>query len=112
MSRNKRSKLKKPLSSEDSYQISILRSDMTEEMQKESLTLAKEIFQEAQASGAQLVQKDLAAKLKKKFDSTYPNSTWHCIIGSDFASSITHQTKHCIIFQANQQKILLFKTTE
>ena len=146
MSRKRGKLFKKPLLNEEEFVFTILKSDMTEEMQKESLQLCKEAWQEAgqsnnnnnnstnntnnnssnntttaptssisssnSASSTQLVQKDIAARIKKKFDSTYPNSTWHCIVGNHFASSITHQTKYSIFFQCNQQKILLFKTTE
>jgi hypothetical protein len=55
---------------------------------------------------------DLAARIKKKFDSSYPSTTWHCIVGNHFAVSITHQTKYLIFLEVNGQSVLLFKSQE
>lgn len=105
----KRVKPKKSNAKDDDFMVEVLKSDMSEELQKEAVQAAKDIFSEA---GGVVVQKDLAAKLKKRFDASYPASTWHCIIGNHFASSITHQTKYMIFMNINAQNVLLFKTTE
>jgi len=102
----RRSKNKKPLAKEESYVINIFRTDMSDELQKEAVTAAKEAFSESK------VQKDISAKIKKKFDNLFPNTTWHCIVGQHFAVSVTHQTKYLIFFSCNGQSILLFKTQE
>jgi hypothetical protein len=107
----KRVKPKKSSAKEDDYLIEIHRSDMSDDMQREAIQAAKDAYQESlqQGNGG---QKDFAARIKKRFDSSYPNSTWHCVIGNHFASAVTHQTRFLIFFQFNSQNILLFKTTE
>ena len=46
---------------------------------------------------------------KKEFDKKY-NPTWHCIVGRNFGSYVTHETKHFIYFYLGQVAILLFKS--
>ena len=55
---------------------------------------------------------DIAARIKKKFDSSYPSTTWHCIVGNHFAVSITHQTKYLCFLDVAGQSVLLFKSQE
>ncbi len=43
------------------------------------------------------IEKDVAAYIKKEFDKKY-NPTWHCIVGRNFGSYVTHETKHFIYF--------------
>lgn len=52
---------------------------------------------------------DVAAYIKKEFDKKY-NPTWHCIVGRNFGSYVTHETKHFIYFYLGQVAILLFKS--
>eukprot|EP00069_Balaena_mysticetus_P011698 bmy_07193T0 len=51
----------------------------------------------------------MAAHIKKQFDKKY-NPTWHCIVGRNFGSYVTHETKHFIYFYLGQVAILLFKS--
>ena len=55
------------------------------------------------------IMKDIAAYIKKEFDKKY-NPTWHCIVGRNFGSYVTHETKHFIYFYLGQVAILLFKS--
>merc|ERR1712032_970683 len=55
------------------------------------------------------MQKDIAAYIKKEFDKKY-NPTWHCIVGRNFGSYVTHETRHFIYFYLGQVAILLFKS--
>ena len=43
------------------------------------------------------MEKDMAAYVKKEFDKKH-NPTWHCIVGRNFGSYVTHETKHFIYF--------------
>lgn len=52
---------------------------------------------------------DIAAFIKKEFDKKY-NPTWHCIVGRNFGSYVTHETRHFIYFYLGQVAILLFKS--
>lgn len=55
------------------------------------------------------LSQDIAAYIKKEFDKKY-NPTWHCIVGRNFGSYVTHETKHFIYFYLGQVAILLFKS--
>jgi hypothetical protein len=47
--------------------------------------------------------------IKKEFDKKY-NPTWHAIVGRNFGSYVTHETKHFIYFYLGQIAVLLFKS--
>ena len=55
------------------------------------------------------VEKDIAAYIKKEFDSRH-GPTWHCIVGSKFGSYVTHETKHFVYFYLDSIAVLLFKS--
>ncbi|OKL59667.1 Dynein light chain, cytoplasmic [Talaromyces atroroseus] len=67
--------------------------DMTEDMQNEAVNVAREAMEKFH------IEKDIAQYIKKEFDSR-KGATWHCIVGRNFGSFVTHG--HCAI--------LLFKT--
>jgi dynein light chain LC8-type len=74
-----------------------------EDMQQDAIDCA------AQAMEKYNIEKDIAAYIKKEFDKKY-NPTWHCIVGRNFGSYVTHETKHFIYFYLGQVAILLFKS--
>jgi dynein light chain LC8-type len=78
-------------------------ADMAEDMQQDAIDCA------AQAMEKYNIEKDIAAYIKKEFDKKY-NPTWHCIVGRNFGSYVTHETKHFIYFYLGQVAILLFKS--
>lgn len=78
-------------------------ADMSEEMQDDAINTA------LQALDKYNIEKDIAAFIKKEFDKKY-NPTWHCIVGRNFGSYVTHETKHFIYFYLGQVAILLFKS--
>jgi len=55
------------------------------------------------------IEKDIACYIKKEFDKKY-NPTWHCVVGRNFGSYVTHETKHFIYFYMGQVAVLLFKS--
>jgi len=57
--------------------------DMSEEMQQEAVECAISAFE------TYTVEKDIAAFMKKEFDKRY-GATWHCIVGRNFGSYVTH----------------------
>ena len=67
------------------------------------------ILFEFQALEKYNIEKDIAAYIKKEFDKKY-NPTWHCIVGRNFGSYVTHETKHFVYFYLGQVAILLFKS--
>jgi dynein light chain LC8-type len=64
----------------------IKNADMTEEMQQDAVEVA------TQAMEKYNIEKDIAAFIKREFDKKY-NPTWHCIVGRNFGSYVTHETK-------------------
>merc|ERR1712062_81389 len=80
----------------------IKNADMSEEMQQDAVDCATEALEKYN------VEKDIAAFIKKEMDKKY-NPTWHCIVGRNFGSYVTHETRHFIYFYLGQVAILLFQ---
>merc|ERR1711935_24029 len=78
-------------------------ADMSEDMQQEAIDCASQALEKYN------IEKDIAAFIKKDFDKKY-NPTWHCIVGRNFGSYVTHETKHFIYFYLGQVAVLLFKS--
>jgi dynein light chain LC8-type len=55
------------------------------------------------------VEKDIAENIKKEFDKKH-GATWHCIVGRNFGSYVTHETNHFVYFYLDQKAVLLFKS--
>ena len=92
----------------------IKNSDMTEGKQHLLLILFIEMQQDAinvstKAIDTYSIEKDIACYIKKEFDRKH-NPTWHCIVGRNFGSYVTHETKHFIYFYLGQIAVLLFKS--
>eukprot|EP00960_Hanusia_phi_P053618 762407-Hanusia_phi.AAC.1 len=83
--------------------LSLVLTWVAEDMQQDAIDCA------AQAMEKYNIEKDIAAYIKKEFDKKY-NPTWHCIVGRNFGSYVTHETKHFIYFYLGQVAILLFKS--
>ncbi|CAK9201482.1 unnamed protein product [Sphagnum troendelagicum] len=81
----------------------IKNADMTEDMQQDAIECATAALDKYN------VEKDIAAYIKKEFDKKY-NPTWHCIVGRNFGSYVTHETKHFVYFYLGQVAVLLFKS--
>ncbi|KAF5294360.1 hypothetical protein FQR65_LT10813 [Abscondita terminalis] len=81
----------------------IKNADMSEDMQQDAVDCATQAIEKYN------IEKDIAAFIKKEFDKKY-NPTWHCIVGRNFGSYVTHETRHFIYFYLGQVAILLFKS--
>ena len=81
----------------------IKNADMSEDMQQDAIDCATQALEKYN------IEKDIAAFIKKEFDKKY-NPTWHCIVGRNFGSYVTHETKHFIYFYLGQVAILCFKS--
>ncbi|KAJ1624631.1 flagellar outer dynein arm light chain 6 [Pavlovales sp. CCMP2436] len=93
--------------------ITIEHSDMTEEMQAQ----LKEIV--ADAFVKHTVYKDLATQVKQVFDVKYPppdnkatSGVYHCVVGSNFAVSVTHETHYACHLKCNNVSIVLFRSKD
>ncbi|KAL1894092.1 Dynein light chain [Ceratocystis pirilliformis] len=78
-------------------------ADMAEDMQQEVIEIAQAAMQKY------TIEKDIAQHIKKTFDDR-KGPTWHCIVGRNFGSFVTHETKHFLYFYLGHCAILLFKT--
>ncbi|GLT99099.1 hypothetical protein SLE2022_165630 [Rubroshorea leprosula] len=78
-------------------------ADMKEDMQKEAVDIAIAAFDKHN------VEKDVAEHIKKEFDKKH-GPTWHCIVGRNFGSYVTHETNHFVYFYLDQKAVLLFKS--
>ncbi|CAO1631698.1 unnamed protein product [Parajaminaea phylloscopi] len=76
--------------------------DMSEEMQQ----LAVDIAQDALAKFT--VEKDIAAHVKRTMDQKI-GPTWHAVVGKNFGSYVTHETKHFIYFYLGSIAFLLWR---
>ncbi|ESO89875.1 hypothetical protein LOTGIDRAFT_218336 [Lottia gigantea] len=81
----------------------IKNADMAEDMQQDAIDVTSQALEKFN------VEKDIAAFVKKEFDKKY-NPTWHCIVGRNFGSYVTHETKNFIYFYSGQVAVLLFKS--
>ena len=76
---------------------------MSQEMIEDVLSVTKNALK------AHKIEKDIAHSIKTEFDNKF-GSTWHCIVGKDFGSFVTHQSNHFIYFYLEGLAFLLFKT--
>ncbi|KAA3673344.1 hypothetical protein P879_06496 [Paragonimus westermani] len=80
----------------------------------EGCTMNDEMLEEAVAVSSEAMQqftlnKDIAAYVKREFDKKYDKS-WHCVVGRDYGSFVTHETEHFVDFRLEGLAFLLFKT--
>ncbi|KAK3115603.1 Dynein light chain [Teratosphaeriaceae sp. CCFEE 6253] len=59
--------------------------------------------------GLRSLERQIQGTDTKQFDER-KGATWHCIVGRNFGSFVTHETKHFIYFYLGHCAILLFKT--
>ncbi|XP_068660552.1 uncharacterized protein [Aristolochia californica] len=83
--------------------VTVKSADMKEDMQKKAIDCALAAVEKHN------VEKDIAEYIKKEFDEKY-GATWHCIVGRNFGSYVTHETDHFVYFYLDQKAILLFKS--
>ncbi|EUB55662.1 Dynein light chain 2, cytoplasmic [Echinococcus granulosus] len=81
----------------------IKNADMVDDMQQRAVDCAQVAMEKYS------IEKDVAAHIKKEFDRLYA-PTWHCVVGRNFGSYVTHESKHFIYFYMGQVAILLFKS--
>lgn len=83
--------------------IKVKASDMTPEMEKETIQFAQDALSKFK------VEKDIAMHVKTQLDKTY-EPTWHCIVGRNFGSFVTHESGHFLYFYLDKIAILVFKS--
>ncbi|CAK9328976.1 unnamed protein product [Citrullus colocynthis] len=94
---------KPPAAATTGKKIVIKSADMFGDVQKEAIDVAIAAFEKHS------VEKDIAESIKKEFDKRH-GPTWHCIVGRNFGSYVTHETNHFVYFYLDQKAVLLFKS--
>lgn len=89
---------------EEPAELKIQAADMPMEMQRSA------VFSATQAIKLYSTEKHIAESIKQDFDQMY-HPTWHCIVGRNWGSCVTH-SKQCYIRLAYKDlTILLYKST-
>ena len=57
----------------------------------------------------QTIQQEIASSIKRAFESEY-GKTWHCIVGRNFSTHVTHEEGAYIYFYIGQTGFMLFAT--
>ncbi|XP_004487884.1 dynein 8 kDa light chain, flagellar outer arm-like [Cicer arietinum] len=83
--------------------IFIINADMTQEMQWEAFDIAVTVFEKNHN-----LDTVTAEEIKTEFDRRHGPS-WHCIVGSNFGSHVTHEPNHFVNFYLEQKAVLLYK---
>ncbi|CAH8448767.1 unnamed protein product [Dicrocoelium dendriticum] len=78
-------------------------ADMPEEVQQKVVDTCQEAMEKY------TLEKDIATHVKKFMDEKY-GPTWHCVVGKQFGSYVTHESNNFIYFYLDQSAILLFKS--
>ena len=82
----------------------IVKTDMFEEMQEEAVKTAVEAIEKNNDYN------NIAAYIKLSFDKKY-NPPWNCIVGVNFGSSVSHETKRYMYARlAGESFLLLYKS--
>ncbi|XP_063963215.1 dynein light chain 1, cytoplasmic-like [Lytechinus pictus] len=103
MSRSGRSTFMSDDKRSEKDKLVVKNADMSDEDQEDAISVAQEAFEKF------TVEKDIAAHIKKEFDKTH-EPTWHCIVGRNYGSYVTHEKGGFIYFYIGQKAILLFKS--
>ncbi len=80
-----------------------MNADMTKEMIEEAREVAVKAFETETHENA------IATAIKHDFERKY-KGLWHCIVGKNFGSYVTHETKAYIYFYVGQMAVLLWKS--
>ncbi|GAY49779.1 hypothetical protein CUMW_121700 [Citrus unshiu] len=79
-------------------------TDMPYELQSHVMELAYQALDLHEVSDCQ----SIAHYIKQKFDEAY-RPAWHCVVGKDFGSCITHLCGSLIFFRMEMMEFLVFK---
>ncbi|CAB4284610.1 unnamed protein product [Prunus armeniaca] len=79
-------------------------TDMPHAMQSHAMELAYKALDLHEVSDC----RSIAHHIKQKFDEAY-GSAWHCVVGKNFGSCITHLCGTFIFFHVEMMEFLIFK---
>ena len=84
-------------------QDSNMNADMTKEQIEEIRTWALEAFEQ------ETQEKAIASHIKREVEKRN-KGLWHCIVGKNFGSFVSHETKSYIYFYVGEMAVLLWKS--
>ncbi|EGR28858.1 neuronal nitric oxidse synthase protein inhibitor, putative [Ichthyophthirius multifiliis] len=87
---------------DDRNKISVKGLDMTTDMEADAYEIALKALDRFS------IEKDMAQYIKNEFDRLH-EKYWHCIVGKQFGSSVTHDSKHYIYFYIGEMSFLLYR---
>ena len=76
----------------------------SEDMQQDAIDTASQAMEKFN------IEKDIAAYIKKEFDKKH-GPTWHTVVGRNFGSYVTHETKNFIYFYVRSGGLLFFSAS-
>ena len=94
--------------------VTIKCSDMPEKIQLEAISQAIQAYFRNPPNDPENPSDSymkIAEEIKREFDHKY-KKTWHCIVGENFGSFVTHESKTFIFFEIAGISILLFKSAK
>lgn len=82
-----------------------LRNDMPDDILKDAIETSTRIIKNAnyETQGLQC-----AEQIKAEFDQRW-SPYWHCIIGRNFGSFVTHETRRFVFFYIDDKAVMLYK---
>jgi dynein light chain LC8-type len=80
----------------------LVKNDINEEMKSRAYDLAFRSLEKYS------VEKDMADYIQSKFDEEFLPS-WQCVVGKDFAVSLSHESENFLFFSIENTYFLLFK---
>mmetsp|Transcript_9001 Transcript_9001/g.16484 ORF Transcript_9001/g.16484 Transcript_9001/m.16484 type:complete len:95 (+) Transcript_9001:164-448(+) len=80
-----------------------------------SSTMASDVIQKVLSVSLKAIEenysdRDIAASIRKAFQSAHSTSTWHCFVGRDLGCYVTHKEGCYIYLYIGQLGICLFAT--
>uniref|UniRef100_A0A7S2W886 Dynein light chain n=1 Tax=Rhizochromulina marina TaxID=1034831 RepID=A0A7S2W886_9STRA len=80
--------------------------DVPDDMLKDAILTSQRLIGEATDFEAEGV--DVAEKIKREFDERW-TPYWHVIIGKNFGSFVTHETKRFLYFYFDDKAVMIYK---
>mmetsp|Transcript_24739 Transcript_24739/g.50168 ORF Transcript_24739/g.50168 Transcript_24739/m.50168 type:complete len:120 (+) Transcript_24739:76-435(+) len=105
-----------------SKRVKVIKTDMEETMLAKLSEIVVEVFdqQREKATGnKEIIYKDIATGVKQAFDSHYPpvdnkatSGVYHCVVGTNFACSVTHETHFSCYLSCDNVSLLIYKSKD
>ena len=107
---------------EKAQRCKVVKTDMAEEMLADLQTVVMEVFdkhKEKASGNKDIIYKDIATAVKQGFDAKYPpadnqatSGVYHCIVGTNFACSVTHETHFSCYLTCDNVSLLIYKSKD